>query len=66
MGHHFVRGHLDVQVADVVVFARVTPTGQAADVSVGSVPPTGHVASLEAAEVNADNLQPATLQRIER
>jgi hypothetical protein len=59
-------GHLDAQVADVVVFARVTPAGQAADVSAGSVPPTGHVPSPYPAEVNADNLQPATLQRIER
>jgi hypothetical protein len=66
MGTRFVTGHLDAQVTDVIISARVTPTGQAADVIAGSVAPMGHVDSLEAQELDAKHLQPATLQRMAR
>lgn len=62
----FITGDLDAQVADVIVFARITPTGQVSDVTAGSLAPMGHEASPEARHLTAENIQPATLQRIER
>lgn len=66
MATRFVAGYLDAHIADLLISASVTPTGQAEEVTVHSVAPLGHVASLKVQWLSAKDLQPATLQRIAR